>query len=180
MVGLSLSSNCLLLLLPVCRLGGAAAPFFVYAGEQLHHPKLPFALVGGLATLTAFMAVLLPETLGMRQPDTVADLHQMYGGSGGSSNTCSRSKAMVQLSLVARGGGGSRGRASPQERRGESESEGLLLLEEGRCGGQLAHGGTSSAASLLTGVSLYIQQRQQQQPQRHIDHGRPDCTRLAQ
>jgi len=65
--------------LPACRLGGAVAPFIIYAGQQLGHPKLPFAVVGGLSAFTAVLTAFLPETRGKRQPDTMMDLHRMYG-----------------------------------------------------------------------------------------------------
>lgn len=61
------------------RLGGAVAPFIIYAGQQLGHPKLPFAVVGGLSAFTAVLTAFLPETRGKRQPDTMMDLHRMYG-----------------------------------------------------------------------------------------------------
>lgn len=78
-----------------CRLGGAVAPFIVQAGDQLGHPKLPFALVGVLATLTALMTVLLPETRGKAQPDTMADLRAMYGSSSASAGSSGHTRGCV-------------------------------------------------------------------------------------
>lgn len=88
-----------------CRLGGAVAPFFIYAGERLGHPKMPFALVGALATLTAVMTGLLPETRGKGQPDTMADLHSMYGSSSSSSGGGNdSSNSCCDADVVAAGG----------------------------------------------------------------------------
>jgi hypothetical protein len=80
-----------------CRLGGAVAPFIIYAGERMGHPKMPFALVGILSAATAAMTCLLPETRGKPQPDTMPDLHTLYGsstdGTRGSSHGNDRSRA---------------------------------------------------------------------------------------
>lgn len=67
-----------------CRLGGAVAPFIIYAGERLHHPKMPFALVGVMSSVTALLTFCLPETRGKRQPDSMDDLQQLYGGGSSS------------------------------------------------------------------------------------------------
>lgn len=63
------------------------APFIIYAGEQLGHPKLPFAVVGGLSAFTAVLTAFLPETRGKGQPDTMVDLHRMYGRASSSNSS---------------------------------------------------------------------------------------------
>lgn len=63
------------------RLGGVLAPAIIYASDQMHSMALPFAVVGLFSILTGALLHKLPETRGMRQPETLRDLESMYGQS---------------------------------------------------------------------------------------------------
>lgn len=76
------------------------------------HPKMPFALVGILSAATAAMTCLLPETRGKPQPDTMSDLHTLYGSSTDGNTGSSRAGAAAggdddicaDVGVVSRGG----------------------------------------------------------------------------
>lgn len=78
------------------------APFFIYAADRLGHPKMPFALVGVLAAVTAAMTALLPETRGKPQPDSMADLRALYGSAVAAGSS---SQGGGSAGGAARGGG---------------------------------------------------------------------------
>eukprot|EP00878_Enallax_costatus_P013187 GHUV01013784.1.p1 GENE.GHUV01013784.1~~GHUV01013784.1.p1 ORF type:complete len:469 (+),score=155.50 GHUV01013784.1:1288-2694(+) len=61
------------------RLGGILAPVIIYISQQLHWSALPFALAGAVSILTGALLNKLPETNGLGQPETLADLQHMYG-----------------------------------------------------------------------------------------------------
>jgi MFS family permease len=63
------------------RLGGVLAPALVYAGQRAcAGVALPFAVGGAATLLVTALLMWLPETRGQRQPDTLAELLDLYGG----------------------------------------------------------------------------------------------------
>ncbi|XP_061103263.1 solute carrier family 22 member 4-like [Conger conger] len=52
-----------------CRLGGIAAPYFVYLGT--YYKSLPYILMGSLCVFGGLLSLLLPETYGMPLPETI-------------------------------------------------------------------------------------------------------------
>eukprot|EP00775_Hariotina_reticulata_P001687 gene1687-2031_t len=61
------------------RIGGMVAPAVLYMGEQLHSMQLPFLSIGVAALATVATVLLLPETRGQPQPDTVEHVEQLFG-----------------------------------------------------------------------------------------------------
>jgi hypothetical protein len=145
-----------------CRLGGAVAPFFVYAGERLGHPKLPFALVGTLATLTAVLTGLLPETRGKGQPDTMEDLRSMYGNISSSSSASGGNDSNSGCSADDVAAGGQK-YAEWSDNKGlpQAQGSGLVqrLLSSASSGGSWLVGAVR-AGSFASGSG--------QQPQEHV------------
>lgn len=82
------------------RLGGIAAPFIILGARRWGAPKAAWGGIGAGALAVAALALLLPETLGRPQPDTLAHLRELYGSGGSSSGGSSgRLKAAHSTAL---------------------------------------------------------------------------------
>jgi hypothetical protein len=89
------------------------APAVLYVGEQLHSGmRLPFLSVGAAALAAIAAVLLLPETRGQPQPDTVEQVEQLFGshfkqsraasaegGGGGGGGVCVRQSSKLQRLL---------------------------------------------------------------------------------
>ncbi|XP_031432738.1 solute carrier family 22 member 5-like [Clupea harengus] len=51
------------------RVGSISAPYFLYLGN--YYKSLPYILIGTLSVLSAFLSLLLPESLGMPLPESI-------------------------------------------------------------------------------------------------------------
>jgi len=87
------------------------APAVLYVGEQLHSGmRLPFLSVGAAALAAIAAVLLLPETRGQPQPDTVEQVEQLFGShfkqsraasaeGGGGGGICVRQSSKLQRLL---------------------------------------------------------------------------------
>lgn len=57
------------------RIGAGISPLFAFLQYQLRSSFVPLLVLGSLCLAAACLAVLLPETLGERVPDTIQELN---------------------------------------------------------------------------------------------------------
>lgn len=91
------------------RISGVLAPAVPYLAARLRAPELSFWVMGALGVAASAAVLLLPETRGKPQADTIEQLEEIYGRGGGGG-----SKGGQPL----RAGGGGGASADPRGRRG--------------------------------------------------------------
>jgi MFS family permease len=88
------------------RLGGVLAPFVAHAAARAGWPEGQFFVAGLAAMLVAaLVGWTLPETRGVAQPDTLADVDAIFGGGGrkegGGGGRAATTTTMMPLTPVA-------------------------------------------------------------------------------
>lgn len=57
--------------------GGILAPQLLLLANKIHFRELPFLVMGLTSLVASALVLMLPETRGMQQADTVAELHRI-------------------------------------------------------------------------------------------------------
>lgn len=80
------------------RLGTIISPFIIYLGQV--YKELPYIIMGGLAIIGAFIALILPERFGKPLPETIAEIPPVWRRKRGNRDAEEREERVYKQTML--------------------------------------------------------------------------------
>lgn len=80
------------------RLGTIISPFIIYLGQV--YKELPYIIMGGLAIIGAFIALILPERFGKPLPETIAEIPPIWRRKRGNRDAEEREERVYKQTML--------------------------------------------------------------------------------